>query len=145
MVIKFKKLHNDAKLPQHHHSGDAGIDLTVVSIEADNYGNHVHKFGLAVEIPEGNVGLVFMRSSIFKKDIMLSNAVGVIDSNYRGELMAKFLPADKFLNGEPEEPYKEGEKSVQLLIVPVRTLQTEWAEELSDTTRGAGGYGSTGV
>lgn len=144
MVIKFKKLHELAELPTHAHQGDAGVDLKAVEIQTDGFGNLVYKFGIAVEIPEGNVGLLFPRSSIHKKSQFLTNSVGVIDSGYRGEIMAKFKPSDSYINGEPEEDYKEEDKVAQLLIIPVRTLQTEWVEQLSDSPRGESGYGSTG-
>lgn len=144
MNIKFKQLRPEGVLPIQG-TGDAGMDLTCVEINNDDYGNVTHHFGIAVEIPEGNVGLMFMRSSVYKKDQMLSNAVGVIDSGYRGELMAKFLPADSYLHGlEDKVPYEVGERSAQLVIVPVRTIISEWAAELAISERGESGYGSTG-
>ncbi len=146
MNIKFKKLHPDAKLPQHAKSGDAGMDLVAIDIIADDYGNWTHHYGIAVEIPEGNVGLLMHRSSVYKQDQMMTNCVGVIDSGYRGEVMGKFLPVDKYPSGSQDPgPYNVGERTAQLLIVPVRTVRSEWAEELSDSERGADGHGSTGA
>lgn len=95
--------------------------------------------GLAVEIPEGYVGLVFPRSSNAKKDLLLSNSVGVIDSGYRGEIMAKF----KTLRPLPQM-YKVGERFAQLIIMPIPDIEWEEAEKLSDSERGTGGYGSSG-
>jgi len=92
MKVKVKKLRKDAVLPSKAHLTDAGFDLTAVSRVFDAEGNVTYGFGLAFEIPEGYVGLIFPRSSICKKDLALSNAVGVIDSHYRGEVTAKFKP-----------------------------------------------------
>lgn len=93
MKVRFKKLTETAVIPTKSHAGDAGFDLTATSFKIDETGAFVYGFGIAVEIPSGYVGLVFPRSSISKKDLLLSNAVGVIDSGYRGEIMAKFKPS----------------------------------------------------
>lgn len=144
MNLKFKKLHPDAVLPKHSRQGDAGMDLTVVRTELIYSDSHEiptkqqHYFGLSVEIPEGNVGLIFPRSSIHKQSNRLSNSVGVIDSGYRGELMAIFDLSQTGMF------YISGERSAQLVIIPYVSCVTEWAEELSETERGANGYGSTG-
>lgn len=145
MIIKFKKLSDKAVLPTQAKRGDAGMDLTCIEIDHDDYGNQTHHYGLAVEIPEGNVGFLMHRSSVYKQDQMMTNCVGVIDSGYRGEIMGKFLPVDKYPSGtEDPGPYVEGERTAQLVILPVRTIVSEWAEELSETERGEGGHGSTG-
>lgn len=144
MNIKFKKLREGAKLPQHSVSGDAGMDLTAIEIRKDEFGCLTHYYGIAVEIPVGNVGLLFMRSSVYKKDQTFSNAVGVIDSGYRGEIMAKFRPADSYPSLEEPTQYDEGDRTAQLLILPVRTIVSEWAEELENSERGESGHGSTG-
>ena len=136
--LKFKRLHKDAVLPQHSKPGDAGLDLTAVKVVFEK-NKRFHHYGLAVEIPEGNVGLIFPRSSIHKQKERLSNSVGVIDSGYRGELMAVFDEVS--LNNFT---YEEGNRTAQLVIVPYISCNTEWAEELSETERGQGGYGSTG-
>lgn len=80
MKVKIKKLHPDAVLPAYSTSGSAGMDLTAVSKTYDEHGNVHYGFGLAFEIPEGYVGLIFPRSSCAKFDLSLSNCVGVIDS-----------------------------------------------------------------
>lgn len=92
MKVKVKKLRKDAVLPSKAHPTDAGFDLTAVSRVFDAEGNVTYGFGLAFEIPEGYVGLIFPRSSICRKDLALSNAVAVIDAHYRGEVTAKFKP-----------------------------------------------------
>lgn len=81
MKVKIKKLHKNAVIPSYAKEGDAGLDLTCTAIEQEeNFGNIVYKTGIAVEIPEGYVGLLFPRSSISKTTCLLSNSVGVIDS-----------------------------------------------------------------
>ena len=140
MKIRFKKLHQDAQQPKKAHNTDAGFDLTATSIRVT--GNLVeYGTGISVEIPEGYVGLVFPRSSICKKTIYLTNSVGVIDSGYRGEVMAKFrLDAVD----EPLSIYNVGDRIAQIIIMPIHSVTFQEAEELSDSERGIGGYGSTG-
>ena len=155
LKVKIKKLHPDAVIPRYAKPGDAGLDLTAVSRTFDEDGNVVYGTGLAFEIPEGYVGLVFPRSSLSKKDIALSNAVGVIDSGYRGEVTAKFKPTNYFNCYEDcgrivECPhygsiYGIGERIAQMIILPYPQIEFEEAEELSQTERADGGYGSTGL
>lgn len=137
--IKIKKLTESAKLPTKAHPTDAGYDLYADSQSVDKNYNMVYGTGIAVEIPKGYVGLVFPRSSIANTDIMLSNSVGVIDSGYRGEVMAKF----KRVTGE-FNTYKVGDRIAQLIIIPYPEVVFEEVEELSSSDRGEGGYGSSG-
>lgn len=143
MEIKFKKLDEKAVMPVRAHKGDAGLDLTCIGVQTGVNDTReillICHTGLAVEIPEGYVGLLFPRSSICKKSVELTNSVGVIDSSYRGEITAVFRVT---VNGIPEF-YKEGEKFAQLVIVPIPELEVVEAEELSETERGANGFGST--
>jgi len=139
MKVKIKKLHADAVIPSYAKLGDAGMDLTATSRTFDEHGNVVYGVGLAIEIPEGYVGLIFPRSSNAKTDLYLTNHVGVIDSGYRGELMFKFRPTK--INGNCYQP---GDRIGQLLIIPYPQIELEEVEELSSTERGEGGYGSTG-
>jgi dUTP pyrophosphatase len=141
MQVKIKKLHVDAVIPAYSKPGDAGLDLTAVSATQDQYGNVVYGTGLAVEIPEGYVGLIFPRSSNSKTDLYLTNHVGVVDSGYRGEIMFKFRPVNGLLNAKV---FQVGERVGQLIILPYPTIMFEETEELSDSDRGAGGFGSTG-
>ena len=138
MKLKFKKLHERAVLPSHSKQGDAGLDLTAINIVIDGK-QEIHHYGVAVEIPEGNVGLLFPRSSIRKYDVRLSNAVGVLDSSYRGEIKAVFD-----VHHFPGSRYAVGDRTAQLVIVPFVSCVTEWSESLTETDRGQGGYGSTG-
>lgn len=158
MKVKVKKLNKDAVLPTKAHASDAGFDLVATSIEVDEHGNIIYGTGLAFEIPEGYVGYVFPRSSISKKDVMLTNAVGVIDAGYRGEVMAKFKMAieagvmntelGKHYFAKTQYPrnriYAVGERIAQLIIMPLPDIEMVEADNLSDTDRGTGGYGSTG-
>lgn len=137
--IKIKKLSESAKLPTKAHPTDAGFDLYADSQSIDKNYNMVYGTGIAVEIPKGYVGLVFPRSSIASTDIMLSNSVGVIDSGYRGEVIAKF----KRVTGE-FNTYKVGDRIAQLIIIPYPEVVFEEVKELSSSDRGEGGYGSSG-
>lgn len=141
MKVKIKRLNEKAVIPKRAHATDAGMDMVAISRDFDNHGNVVYGTGIAVEIPEGYVGLVFPRSSIHKRDLLLSNSVGVIDSGYRGEITFKFKTAgDKtYVN-----IYDVGDRIGQLIIMPIPEIEFEEADSLSDTDRGAGGYGSTG-
>jgi len=145
MKVKFKRLHEDAVIPSYAKPGDAGLDLTTVTdgFGADKYIQY--KFGLACEIPEGYVGLIFPRSSISKIDLILSNCVGVIDSGYRGEIQVRFKNTIIFRNRceISGDIYKKGDKIAQMIIMPYPTIEPEWAETLTDTDRGTGGFGHT--
>lgn len=124
--------------------GSAGYDLTVARIttELNECGQLilVYHTDIAIEIPEGFEGQVRPRSSISKKSLRLCNAPGTIDSDYRGEITAKFISTTDVIPAV----YKEGERFAQLIIAPVEIVDFVEAEELSTTERGEGGYGSTG-
>ena len=145
MQLKFKKLSEDAVLPVKAHATDAGLDLTATGIttQINECGQLmlVYHTGLAVEIPEGYVGLLFPRSSIYKKSLMQTNSVGVIDAGYRGEIMAVL----KVTTDVIPAVYKQGERFAQLVIVPIPEIEVVEAEELSESDRGENGYGSTDV
>ena len=141
LKVKIKKLNENAVIPTYSKDGDAGMDLVSTSKSFDEDSNVVYGTGLAFEIPKGFVGLLFPRSSNAKKDLLLSNSVGVLDSGYRGEVMFKF----KFSNCDySENTYEIGERIGQIIILPYPQIEFEEAEELSETERGNGGYGSTG-
>ena len=169
MIVKIKKLHENAVVPKYAKSGDAGLDLTATSKFYDEFGNVVYGTGLAIEIPEGYVGLIFPRSSNSKQDLLLCNSVGVIDSGYRGELICKFKPSVIFCNdaisengtdgklsdtfdlisipltdGYTYHEYNVGDKVCQLIIMPYPQIELQEESELSSTERGDNGFGSTG-
>lgn len=145
MELKIKKLSDKAIMPIRAHNSDAGLDLTTTSItsEINECGQFilVYHSDIAVEIPDGYVGLLFPRSSIAKKSIQFTNAVGVIDSGYRGEIMAKV----RNTSGDSiPAVYKVGEKFAQLVIVPyVSDITISEVSELQESDRGTDGYGSS--
>jgi len=132
MKIKIERRHSKAVIPKHETAGAAGLDLTAVTKEEELYYTS-YDTGIAVAIPEGYVGLVFPRSSISKlPGISLANAVGVIDSDYRGTIQLRFRG----------NRYEVGERVGQLVVMPY--AQVEFEEDyLDDTDRGQGGFGST--
>jgi dUTP pyrophosphatase len=137
LIIKVKRLFPDAWLPVKSTNGAAAFDLTVNSCTVNesiiSYGS-----GLAFEFPEGVYGLLLARSSCYKKEHILVNGVGLIDSDYRGEVKANFLVGG-------EDRYQLGERFGQLLIQgAVETVFFE-VDELGETERGTGGFGSTGL
>ena len=159
MKVRIKKLHPDAVIPKYAHPTDAGMDLTAVSKSFDEHGNACYGTGLAFEIPKGFVGLLFPRSSNSKQDLLLSNSVGVIDSGYIGEVMMKFKVFNHFEKFDlydhkqalsryggiiDTDTYEPGDRIGQLIIMPYPTIEFEECDELSNSERGAGGYGSTG-
>lgn len=141
MKVRIKKLHPDAVVPKKAHLTDAGFDLTCVSMEEDYVKEIVtYHTGIAFEIPKGYVGLVFPRSSVYKVQLDLSNAVGVVDSGYRGEVTFKFRVMKPHIRR-----YGVGDRVGQLIIMPYPEIEFEEVEELSESDRGTNGYGSTGV
>jgi dUTP pyrophosphatase len=134
--IKFRRL-DTAVIPTRANPGDAGLDLTATSVSFDE-GKYTYGTGLAVEIPEGYVGLLFPRSSINTTGLHLANSVGVIDSGYRGEIKAVFYSHSSV------ESYQIGDRVAQLVILPCPQFEVEEVEELPDSVRGAQGFGSSG-
>jgi len=139
MKVKIKKLSELAVIPSYSKHGDAGMDLTCVSVNETTYYTE-YDTGLSVEIPEGFVGLVFPRSSISNTDLILANSIGVIDSGYRGSIKCRF----KSIN-EKEAVYKPGDRIAQLIILPYPEVEFEEVQELSTSVRGETGFGSSGV
>lgn len=151
MKVKIKKIFEKATAPSYATDGSAGLDFTALNVKYVYEDEREHRYslsdlryievgtGIAVEIPSGYVGLIFPRSSITNKDLMLGNSVGVIDSDYRGEIKFRFKRT-KVLS---TEEYKIGEKIGQMIIIPIPIIEMEEVKDLSDTKRGSGGYGST--
>ena len=143
--VKVKKLHPDAVVPKYAKDGDAGMDLVATNIISNTTFDVTYGTGIAMEIPKGYVGLVFPRSSIRKTDLSLTNCVGVIDSGYRGEIQATF----KKIFGKndvrlDELDYNVGDRIAQIMIIPYPSVTFVEVDELSQTDRGEGGFGSTG-
>jgi dUTP pyrophosphatase len=143
MEVKIKKLNPKAVIPSYATSGDAGMDLIATSIISETPSQITYGLGIALEIPDGFVGLVFPRSSIRKTRLQLSNSVGVIDSGYRGELQATFNKIQGIDNIE-RDSYKVGDRICQIMIIPYPPIEFKEVDELTNTERGEGGFGSTG-
>ena len=145
MKIKVKRLSPNATVPTKAYAGDACFDLTAAAVDdfsRDGITTQVLVgFGIALEIPEGYTGRVFARGSIYGKKLRLSNAVGVIDSGYRGELQAVFDTRP----GLDTDIYKKGERCAQIMFVKLPEVEFEEVDELSPSERGGGGFGSSGT
>ena len=141
--VKVKKLHPAARLPVYGTEFSAGADLCAcldapVTLQPNE--TRMISIGIAMEIPVGYAGLIYARSSLgTKKGLAPANKVGVVDSDYRGEFMI-FLHN----HGSESQTVSHGDRIAQLLVTPVFTPGFVEAEELSDTGRGSGGFGSTG-
>lgn len=141
MKVKIKKLHPNAKMPTYATEGSACFDLYAAEVGLEgwdeaNYNNDF-KTGLAFDIPNDHVMLVYSRSGHgFKEGATLINSVGVIDSDYIGEVAVKM-----------NTPIRAGvgDRIAQAMIIPVERVSFEWVDELKNTERGEGGFGSTGV
>ena len=146
MQVNIKRLNENAVIPTYAKHGDAGMDLTAISKSYDEHGNVVYGTGLAFEIPMGYVGYVFPRSSNAKKDLILSNSVGVIDSGYRGEVIFKFrpvMPLERDIEFGPRE-HEVGDRIGQIIIMPIPHIEFNEVDTLEDSERGQGGFGSSG-
>ena len=128
-------------VPAYAHEGDAGLDLRAVEdVTVPAAWTMMVRTGLRVEIPHGCVGLVFPRSGLGSKGITLKNAVGVVDSGYRGEVMAAVW------NTTMEDFFiRKGDRICQMVVMPYCPCTLQEVEELSDSERGTDGHGSTGV
>ena len=136
--MKFKLLRDNVSMPCIGTEHSAGIDLRLSSIIKSDHGVMTLGLGVAVEIPENHFGMLAVRSSIGAKGLTMTNSVGIIDSDYRGELMMKCTFQHRGYNF-PEM----GERIAQLIVMPYLKTEIEIVEELTDTVRGDGGYGST--
>lgn len=168
MKVNIKRLSENAVIPQYAKPGDAGMDVIATSVNiTDDYIEY--GTGLAFEVPKGYCMLIFPRSSNSKKDLLLANSVGLLDSGYRGELKLRFKRCYRIENkpseatdneftttsilwGENVENYRVnacnwysvGDKVGQIMIIPYPQIEFNEVEELSETDRGSGGFGSTG-
>jgi dUTP pyrophosphatase len=164
--IKIKKLVGNAKLPSKAHDNDACFDMWAISKkETEDYIQY--GTGIAMEIPDGWVGLIFPRSSVTKEDLMLKNSVGVIDAGFRGEISFRFSKVvnntwkhstrtrstvggstktiiDISTTDRPLKIYQTGDKIGQIMFIKLPKVTLEEVDELADSTRGEGGYGSSG-
>ena len=143
MIVRIKKIDDRAVVPTYGSEYSAGADLYALLDERTEILPHETKFihtGISVEIPEGYCGLIFARSSMgAKRGLAPANKVGVIDADYRGEVMVALHN-----HSESVAAVEPGERVAQLAILPFLKAEFELSDELSDTVRGAGGFGSTG-
>lgn len=146
MQVKLIKSSDKAITPTKAHSTDAGFDLTAAEKYYDEFGNIVYNTCIRLEIPNGYFGALFPRGSITKKALLLGNSVGVVDSDYRGDIIFKYKPAPYYPNrGEDEAfDYEVGDRVGQLIILPYPEIEFVETKDLSQTPRGEGSYGSTG-
>ena len=140
MQVNIKRLQENATIPFYAKESDAGMDLVATSIKENTTFQITYGLGIALEIPDGFVGLIFPRSSIRNTELILSNSVGVVDAGYRGELQATFNKS----NGLDSLAYKVGDRVCQLIVIPHPIVERNEVNELNNTERGTGGFGSTG-
>ena len=142
MKVKIKKLDSKAVIPTYAKPGDAGMDIYATSMKFTEdyieYGT-----GLSFEVPEGYVMLIFPRSSVSNKDLILTNSVGVLDSGYRGELKFRYRVV-KPVGKLKMDLYNPGDRIGQIMIIPYPTIEFEEVDSLSSSERGEGGFGSSG-
>lgn len=150
--IKFRKVHPDAQIPQKFHSaddyGNLGADLEAVEVEMvkkNGLRYLVYNTGLAFEAPYPLGLLAIPRSSLSKTSLMLSNSIGVIDRNYRGEVLVVFKVEESFTDDQVTQAmYEEGDRVIQMVATIIPNVQYKEYRELSDSARGSNGFGSTG-
>lgn len=163
MELQVKLLSDKAVLPYKAHDTDAGYDLTAISLDVktqDKVDYLEYGTGIAVDIPEGYVGLIFPRSSISRTNLTLCNSVGVIDAGYQGEIKFRFkidLPYDELYYEEGSfiikdreesfsvEAYKVGDRIGQLVVMPLTPITSlKVTQEFTPSLRGQKGFGSSG-
>jgi len=141
--VPVKLVHRDAKIPDSAYQGDAGIDLRAVEdATLQPFERSLVATGLSMAIPEGYAGFVLPRSgSAIKQGLSLVNAPGLIDSGYRGEIKCILI------NLDPHTPIeiKAGDRIAQLVIMHVEQVRLFQVQELDETSRGTGGFGSSGT
>lgn len=143
LEVKVKKTLESAVIPEYQSSGAAGLDLVAAKVKTVlGVTGPIDEIdtGLSFEIPENHVGLIFSRSSVTSKTtLMLGNAVAVIDADFRGSVKLQFRHTNPIVKKE----YKVGDRVGQIIIMPIPAITLVEAQDLSDTERGEGGFGST--
>jgi dUTP pyrophosphatase len=153
MILNIKKT-NNVPTPKYAIEGDAGLDLTAGQVLKSDYKSVIYDTEIAFEIRDGYVGFVFPRSSVRKYDLIMANSVGVIDSNFRGNIQVSFK---RTFNGSVKyllnkigfrfnlNEYEIGDRICQIIILPYPQIELVVKDELSETNRGESGHGSTGT
>jgi dUTP pyrophosphatase len=141
--LPFTRLDPGAELPARAHPGDAGLDLrSTIAIEIAPGERAKVPTGVAVAIPEGHAGLVLPRSGLAtERGLTLANAPGLIDAGYRGEVICSIVNLDR----DEAVTIERGDRIAQLVVIAVPDVEPVWVSDLSETTRGVGGFGSTGT
>jgi len=138
MIIKVKKLKENAKLPKYHHPGDVGMDLYTMETVTIKPGEHYRFWhGFALEFPEGYGAFIMDKGSISKAGFRTMG--GVFDAGYRGEYNTHLVNLS-----DKSYTFEEGDKVAQLVIIPVEIVELEEIDTLSESVRGEGSFGSTG-
>ncbi len=146
MKVKFKRTHRDTPVPFKGTLGAAAVDLVAVDAKVNYPKGYIeYQTGLHVVIPDGYAGFIFPRSSISKTPHSLANSVGVIDSDYRGEIGIR-MRFNEYNCVEADHVYKIGDKVAQMIIMPVPEVEYYEVDDIDEeeTARGSGGFGSTG-
>jgi dUTP pyrophosphatase len=143
MDLPFKRLDPEAALPERAHPGDAGFDLrSAVEVQVGPGERALVRTGLAVAIPDGHAGLVLPRSGLASRHgLTMANAPGLIDAGYRGEVICAVVNLDR----EHAVKIARGDRIAQLVIVAIPEVEATFVDELPPSTRGEGGFGSTGT
>lgn len=146
MEMDFTKTEPDAKVPTYSSSGAVGMDLYAHSIKELGVRHVWYKTGIAVHVPDGYSLEIFARSSISETmpRLELANGVGIIDNDYRGEIQVRFNFINALATPEEKLPYTSGDRIAQMRLVPTPRIKLNEKDDLSDTSRGDGGFGSTG-
>jgi dUTP pyrophosphatase len=141
--LPFRKLRPEAQLPSTQHPGDAGLDLcSAIDVVVEPGERVMIPTGVAVAIPDGHAGLVLPRSGLASKHgLTMANAPGLIDAGYRGEVICAAVNLDR----EEAVEILVGDRIAQLVVVALPDVEPAWVEELPDSHRGEGGFGSTGT
>ena len=149
-MFKVKKLHEDAQLPSQATDTDAGFDLIAIDdgeFKRDEDNNLLYiqyKTGISIQPPEGYHTEIFPRSSVTKTHLMLANSIGLVDEGYRGEILVRFNVVPSGLRPSNIKRYSKGDKIAQLVIRKTEKAEFVLVDELDDSERGEGGFGSTG-
>lgn len=145
MKLLFKKTHSNTPSPKKATFGAAAVDLVAVDATVNYAKGYIeYRTGLSVAIPKGYAGFIFPRSSISNTPHSLANSVGVIDSDYRGEITVRMRFGEYSCSGKESDVYSIGDRVAQMVIMAVPEVEYEEVDELDETVRGSGGYGSTG-
>jgi dUTP pyrophosphatase len=141
--LPFKRLDPAAELPAQAHEGDAGLDLcSTIDVEVLPGERAMVPTGLSVAIPDGHAGLVLPRSGLASRQgLTLANAPGLIDSGYRGEVTCAVVNLDR----DQAVKIRRGDRIAQLVVVALPQILPSWVDELPPSSRGVGGFGSTGA